>query len=506
MFLTCDILLVGVNARYSHTSLGIRYLKANLAELENRCEIAEFTINENEDAIVEKILLKKPKIVGFGVYIWNALNIEKIINIIKAVEPSIMIVLGGPEVSHEPFRVDWKSADIIMQGEAEESFYHLCLGLLNNKKPTQKVLYAQMPDTKKLKLPYYLYTDHDIQNRYTYVESSRGCPFSCEFCLSAIDERVRYFDMESIMKSFEELWQRGVRSFKFIDRTFNLNITFANKLMDFFLSKDEPYSLHFEVVPDNFPTRLREKIKQFPPHSLQLEVGIQTLNEEILQNINRKMDVKKALDNIVFLENETKAHLHLDLIIGLPGESIESFAKNLNRLKEITNSEIQLGILKKLSGTTIDRWDEKFGMVYSDKPPYEILQNDFISYLELQKLKRFARFWDLVYNSGNFHQTKEYIWADTTVYDGFYEFSEWVYSQTDSTWQISLMRLSELVFNYLTNYKHHDKTLIADTILKDIIKVEGRKVPGFLREYVTHIPNLKNLYLNKAQKRQILRS
>jgi len=161
-----DILLVGVNARYSHTSLGIRFLKANLKELEDRCEIAEFTINENEDAIVEKILLKKPKIVGIGVYIWNALNVEKIINIIKAVEPSIMIVLGGPEVSYEPFRVDWKSADFIIKGEGELGFYYLCLGVLNDKSPTQKVIFAQMPDTKKLKLPYYLYTDHDIQKIY----------------------------------------------------------------------------------------------------------------------------------------------------------------------------------------------------------------------------------------------------------------------------------------------------------------------------------------------------
>jgi len=218
------------------------------------------------------------------------------------------------------------------------------------------------------------------------------------------------------------------------------------------------------------------------------------------------MDLEKVVDNISFLENETNAHLHLDLIIGLPGESVTSFADNLNRLKEITNSEIQLGILKKLSGTTIDRWDKKFGMIYSPKPPYEILQNNFISYLELQKLKRFARFWDLVYNSGNFHKTKEYIWADSTVYDGFYEFSEWIYDQTESTWQISLMRLSELLFTYLTEHKDHDKKLVADTILSDIIRIEGRKVPGFLREYATHIPNLKKLYLDKAHKRQMLRS
>ncbi len=500
-----DILLVGVNSRYSHTSLGLRYLKANLEELKPQCEIVEFTINENEDSIVENILLKTPKIVGIGVYIWNAMQVKKIVDILKSVSPYVKIIIGGPEVSHLPLRVDFENADFIIQGEGEVSFYHLCKSLLNHKEISQRVIRAITPDTKKIKLPYEEYTSHDIEHRLIYVEASRGCPFECEFCLSAIDERVRYFDLDRVLSEFEKLWDKGVRGFKFIDRTFNLNIAYANKIMDFFLSKDEPYSLHFEVVPDNFPTRLKEKLKLFPPYSLQLEIGIQSLNEEILANINRRMNITKATQNISFLERETDAHLHVDLIIGLPGESIESFARNLNLLKEITNSEIQLGVLKRLSGTTISRWDEKFGMIYSKTPPYEILQNNFISYLELQKLKRFARFWDLVYNSGNFHKTKDFIWQDSTVYDGFYHFSEWIYSQTKSTWQISLMRLSELVFRYLTEVKGFDKTLVADTILEDIIKVEGRKVPGFLREYATHIPNLKNLYLDKARKRQILR-
>ena len=500
-----DILLVGVNSRYSHTSLGLRYLRANLEELKEKSQIIEFTINENEDSIVENILLKNPKIVGIGVYIWNALQVKKIVDILKAVIPHVKIVLGGPEVSYLPLRVDFSNADFIIQGEGEISFYHLCKSLLSGKEVTQNIIKAIMPDTKKIKLPYNEYTPHDIEHRLIYVEASRGCPFECEFCLSAIDERVRYFDVDKVLSEFEKLWDRGVRGFKFIDRTFNLNIAYANKIMDFFLAKDEPYSLHFEVVPDNFPTRLKEKLKLFPPHSLQLEIGIQSLNKEILANINRRMDIQKARENIAFLENETNAHLHVDLIIGLPGESIDSFAKNLNLLKEITNSEIQLGVLKKLSGTTISRWDKKYGMIYSKTPPYEILQNNFISYLELQKLKRFARFWDLVYNSGNFHKTKDFIWQDTTVYDGFYHFSEWIYSQTLSTWQISLMRLSELIFNYLTKEKSFDKRLVADSILDDIIKVEGRKVPGFLREYATHIPNLKNLYLDKARKRQVLR-
>lgn len=501
-----EIVLVGINSRYTHTSFGLRYLFANLHELQSKAIIQEYVIKSDPATIVEKILAVHPKIVGIGVYIWNAADVHEVVEILHKVAPEVTIVLGGPEVSHKPFRINWQHADYIVQGEGEVTFYELCKALSEKTPPTQKILQATLPELKTLQLPYRYYSDHDIGNRYIYVEASRGCPFECEFCLSAIDERVRGFDMNALLSEFETLWQKGARNFKFIDRTFNLNIKLANRLMDFFLAKEEPYTLHFEVIPDNFPERLKERIKQFPKGSLQLEIGIQTLNPEILANINRRMNLQKVQENIAFLENETNAHLHLDLIIGLPGECVESFTQNLNRLKTMTNSEIQIGILKKLSGTTLDRHDKKYGMIYSDTPPYEILQNDLISFAMLQKLKRFSRFWDLTYNSGNFYKTINYLWQDSTVYDGFFAFSEWIYRQTESTWQISLMRLSELLFRYLTEELHHDTTSIADAMIEDIIKVEGRKVPGFLREYATHIPNLKRLYMQKHQKRQILRA
>jgi len=500
-----DIILLGVNSRYSHTALGLRYIRANLRELRDISKIVERTINEDIYSIVEEVLLYQPKIVGVGTYIWNAINVKKIISIIKKVSPETFVILGGPEVSYLPLRVDFKETDYIIRGEGEITFYELAKAILLNNPPKDKIIQGVTPEVKKLKLPYDEYSDKDIKNRYIYVESSRGCPFHCEFCLSSLDKQVRYFDFEKIIYEFDKLWSRGVRSFKFIDRTFNLNIKFALRLMEYFLSKDDEYSLHFEVVPDNFPNRLKEKLKEFPPHSLQLEIGLQSLNEEILQNISRKMDITKTKANISFLENETNAHLHLDLIIGLPGESLESFRANLNELTSITNSEIQLGILKKLSGTPISRWDKKFSMQYCDEPPYEIVQNSLIDFFQMQEMKRFARFWDLIYNSGNFHKTKEYIWIDSTVYDGFLELAKWIYSQTKSTYQISLMRLSELLFTYLGDIKGLDKKMIAKSILDDIIRVEGRKVPGFLHKYVEHIPNLKKMALNKAKKRQMLR-
>ena len=501
-----EIVLVGINSRYTHTSFGLRYLFANLHELQPKAVIQEYVIKSDPATIVENILAVNPKIVGIGVYIWNATDVHEVVEILHKVAPEVTIVLGGPEVSHKPFRINWQHADYIVQGEGEITFYELCNTILQNIPPYEKILQATMPTLKTLQLPYRYYSDHDISNRYIYVEASRGCPFECEFCLSAIDERVRGFDMDKLLAEFEMLWQRGARNFKFIDRTFNLNIKLANQLMDFFLAKKEPYTLHFEVIPDNFPERLKERIKQFPKGSLQLEIGIQTLNPEILANINRRMNLQKVQENIAFLENETHAHLHLDLIIGLPGESVESFADNLNRLKAMTDSEIQIGILKKLSGTTLDRHDDKYHMVYSDTPPYEILQNDFISFAMLMKLKRFSRFWDLTYNSGNFYRTINYLWKEQTVYDGFFAFSEWIYTQTESTWQISLMRLSELLFRYLTEELHFDKTVIADKMIEDIIKIRGRKIPGILQQHASHIPNLKQLYLQKNQKRQILRA
>ncbi len=292
-----------------------------------------------------------------------------------------------------------------------------------------------------------------------------------------------------------------MRSFKFIDRTFNQGIERANKFMDFFLSKEPPYFIHFEVVPDNFPSSLKERIKQFPPASLQLEVGIQTLNPEISNNIYRKLNIEKIEKNLNFLDNETKAHLHVDLIVGLPGESLEEFGKNLDRLYSMTKCEIQIGILKKLSGTTIDRHDKIYVMKYNNKPPYDILQNDLIPFSMMQKIKRFARFWDLVYNSGNFKKSVTYLFVDGKVYDGFFAFSEWIYSQTLSTWQISLDRLAKLLFEYITTQLHVEEFELKKLLIDDINVIKGRKLPKFLRIYESKEEKneKKSLTFNKRQ-------
>ena len=499
------IILSTLNSRFTHSAIGLRYIYANMQELQEDTTILEFSINDAIQTVAEKILLHEPDIVGLGVYIWNASEIRELIHIIKKVSPKTTIVLGGPEVTYLPFRVNYDDADYIIQGEGDLAFYKLCKNIIENK-PQERISRMSLPNLKEIQLPYKYYTDDDIKNRYIYVEISRGCPFECEFCLSSMDEKVRAFNLDEVLAAFETLWQRGARNFKFVDRTFNLNMKAANRILDFFLAKEPPYFAHFEVIPDHFPASLREKIKSFPHGALQLEIGIQTLNLEIANNISRQLKLDKIKENIAFLENETTAHIHLDLIVGLPGESLESFGANLDELMQMSSCEIQIGILKKLSGTHISRHDITFGMVYSDIPPYDILKNSQLSFEDIQIMKRFARFWDLFYNSGNFKRSVKLLWNDGTqapkVFANFYAFGLWIYEQTDSTWKISLQRQGELLFAYLSEVKNIDAQSIANVMLEDIMKLKGRAVPHYLKPYAKDFQANAKLGTSGFNKRQ----
>ena len=498
-----NIILTTLNSRFSHSSLGLRYLYANLRELKPQAEILEFVINSSVQTIAEQILEKKPKIIGIGVYIWNAFDIGELVKIIKKVSPETIIVIGGPEVSYTPLRVNFDAADYIISGEGEDSFYAICKELLDGTCTQPRVIFSPKVDFEKIVLPYDDYTDFDIANRHIYVENARGCPFECEFCLSSIETKMRYLDIDIFLNEIDKLWNRGARSFKFIDRTFNIKISYAKAILDYFLAKQEDYFLHFEVIPDNFPEELRDLIKQFKPGCLQLEVGIQTLNLDVAKQIHRNLKIDKIKDNLSFLSQETNAHMHIDLIIGLPSEDIESFGRNLNQLYTLSTGEIQVGILKKLSGTTLDRHDKIYGMVYNDAPPYDILKNDLISFDLMQDMKRFARFWDIIYNSGNFQKTTALLFSDGKVYENFYDFSKWLYKRSESTYKISLDRIAQFLYEYLSN--SYDKELIANAILQDVMSVEGRSFPTFLKKIIPDTYDFAQKEVSKANKRQQLR-
>src|SRR5450830_944747 len=452
------ILLTTLNARYAHASLGLRYLLANMGDLQNETQIHEFVIGARSTDIVEKILAYRqpdqPLIVGFGVYIWNVVEITQVVAILKRVAPDIVVVLGGPEVSHETNDQEIiRLADYVITGWGDVTFPALCQQLIHGPKPLMKVHAGQQPPMSEIKLPYTLYSDQDIRHRTLYVEASRGCPFKCEFCLSALDKTAWPFDIDTFLLEMESLYQRGARLFKFVDRTFNLNIKTSLKIMQFFLDKlaanpDDPVYAHFEVVPDHLPDALKEGIMRFPPGTLQFEIGIQSFNPEVQALVSRRQNNDKAADNIRWLCANSHAHLHVDLIAGLPGEDLESFARGFDRLLALKPHEIQFGILKRLRGTPIIRHTQDFGMVYDPHPPYTILANRHIDFATMQRLVRFARYWDLVANSGRFTHTI-HVLLGARPFDGFMAFADWLYANTDATHRIALDRLAAMVGRWL---------------------------------------------------------
>jgi radical SAM superfamily enzyme YgiQ (UPF0313 family) len=488
-----DIVLTTLNAKYIHAAFGLRYLMANLGELRARACLVEFDINQRPLDIAEVLLARNPRIIGLGVYIWNVSETLEVVSAIRRVSPETTIILGGPEVSYE-----WETqpivelADYVITGEADLKFAEVCEQLLRGEKPATKIIPAELPDVNRLALPYDLYNDDDIAHRIIYVEASRGCPFTCEFCLSSLDIPVRQFPLEKMLAELERLIARGVKQFKFVDRTFNLNLNVSRALLQFFLERYEAgMFFHFEMVPDRLPEALREVIAKFPAGSLQFEVGIQTFNDNTAALISRRQNYARLADNFRFLRETTGVHIHADLIVGLPGESLDSFGVGFDRLLALHPQEIQVGILKRLRGTPISRHDEAWGMKYSAGPPYEILQNKLISFAEMQRLRRFAKYWDLLGNSGNFVESVALIWRDgASPFRSFLQFSNWLFARVRRTDTIALLRLMELLFEFLTQERALDASTVATTLWRDYQRGGRREKPGFL---AAHLPSGANL-------------
>lgn len=449
-----NIILATINAKYIHASLGLRYLYAQMGDLQHSTELLEFTINQNVDVIVEDILQKNPAIIGFGVYIWNTIITERVISLIKTIRPDIRIILGGPEISHETeLQSIAKNADFIITGQADFAFAQLCHSIIDEKAPEQQIIRPANFGLNQLAYPYRYYSDEDIAHRVLYVEASRGCPFKCEFCLSSLDKTAWPFDLDAMLFELEALYMRGARHFKFVDRTFNLKIKNSLKILDFFLDKiinqQETLFLHFELIPDHLPDALKEKLVLFPPDCLQFEIGIQSFTPEVQDNISRRQDNDKSTDNITWLKENTHAHLHVDLIFGLPGETFEQFGASFNRLFSIRPHEIQMGILKRLRGTPIVRHEQEFMMKYNPDPPYDILQTSTVDYFLIRRINRFARYWDMIVNSGRFSATIDF-WLDQNAFEQFLTLSDSIFERCGQTHKIELKRLFRLVHQTLT--------------------------------------------------------
>lgn len=507
-----DIVLTTLNAKYSHAAFGLRYLLVNLGNLQSRACLMEFDINQRPVDIAEVLLAQQPKIIGLGVYIWNVVPATELVALLKRLHPELIIILGGPEVSYEvESQRIVQLADHVITGEADLKFAEACDALLNLSASLPKVIPADLPDFTQLALPYDLYNAQDIAHRVVYVEASRGCPFTCEFCLSSLDIPVRQAPLPSFLDAMQKLLDRGVRQFKFVDRTFNLNVAISRAILEFFLGRHRPGMFyHFEMIPDRLPEGLREIIAAFPPGTLQFEVGIQTFNSDVAERIRRRQNYERMEDNFRFLREQTGVHIHADLIAGLPGEDLQSFADGFDRLIALRPHEIQVGILKRLRGTPIVRHDTEWEMVYHPQPPYELLRNKSLNFATMQRLRRFARYWDLLGNSGNFVETTPLLWRSEaeqssssfaapsvparsstdmgvlscSPFHAFMRLSEWLHARGARTDGIALSRLMELMFTYLTQELQRDAVAIAKTLWRDYQRGGRADKPSFLREYL----------------------
>jgi hypothetical protein len=407
------------------------------------------------------------------------------------------IILGGPEAAYLPEDAEiLRHADWVIQGEGEEVFRALAALVLEtgaasdatgamaplrqaplHRAPGTTVSWRRAPDAARIRgLPpvrevrgkiiearpldpaslapgYRLYTNEDLRRKLVYVEASRGCPFGCEFCLSSLDRQVREFPLEGFLAEMELLLDRGARTFKFLDRTFNLDIDRARRILEFFLERLRPsLCVHFEMVPGRFPPELRETLSRFPAGSLRLELGIQTFNGETAALIGRSSDPERELEVLRFLKERTKAIVHADLIAGLPGEDLASFGRGFDRLWTVRPAEIQPGILKRLPGTPLARRDKDWGMVYSPLPPYEVLETAVLPARDLDRLKNFARFWELILNRGAFEDLVPTLFpGEKPVFGPFMALSDWLLKRFGRNWGIDRRDLRAALEERLDN-------------------------------------------------------
>lgn len=446
-----DILLAALNARYAHPSLGLRSLRANLGALRERSSLLEFDLASPPGAVADALLRDAPRVLAFGVYIWNTRPLAAVLEAVRLRSPQTRIVLGGPELAEEGIP-EWSArADLLVCGEAEGVFEEACRGLLTGRSPADPVLHAPTPDLDGVLLPDGEYSVEDLRHRVTYVESSRGCPFGCEYCLSSRDRTVRTFPDARVFESLDRLIRRGARRFKFVDRTFNLDSGRAAAQLSFWLERLRPgMSVQFEAVPERFPPEVRTLLRRFPPGALRLEIGVQTLDPRVSETVGRRVDPARVEETFRFLREETRVDVHADLIAGLPGEDLDGFARSFNRMVEWNPAEIQVGLLKRLRGTSIGRHDMEHGMRYSADPPYELIASASLGGEQVRRIKRFARYWDRMVNRGALRDAVALLWRNSgEPFEAFLDFSDWAFERMGRDWGLPLDRLAVALADYL---------------------------------------------------------
>ena len=439
------VLLAAINAKYIHSNLGIYSLKTygekmlkewGLAE-QAEISLAEYTINHQMEQILQDIYKRKPDVIGFSCYIWNISYVKVILADIKKVLPDVKIWAGGPEVSYhgEAFLKEEPAVDLVMMGEGEITFAHFLKALLEGEDLKQvpglmvrnadgtftDTGFRQVMDMSQIPFPYAFMDMKELEHRIIYYESSRGCPFSCAYCLSSIDKKLRFRSLDLVLPVLEWFLQAKVPQVKFVDRTFNCKKSHAMAIWQYIRDHDNGVTnFHFEIAADLLDKDELDLLSTMRPGLVQLEIGVQSTNEKTLEAIRRKTDIEEIREITETINSWHNIHQHLDLIAGLPWEDLESFKKSFNDVYEMEPEQLQLGFLKVLKGSYMEELIPTCDLLYSAAPPYEVLCTKWLSYGDVLELKDIEEMTEVHYNSRQFTCTlKELEKEFDTPYEMF---------------------------------------------------------------------------------------
>ena len=493
-----SIILTTLNSKYIHTNLAIRYLKANAPEFD--ITLREYTLKDTLENILEDLLSRKPKIIGFSVYIWNVEKTLQLIKLLKEKDPTLTIFMGGPEVSYdaEKFLTENSEFKGVMVGEGEETFKELA-GHYVEKNPQNlknmtgicyrdgdQIIHNGWRQIMDLSSIPFIYKDlSEFKNRIIYYESSRGCPFSCSYCLSSIDKKLRFRDTETVKKELQFFIDNKVPQVKFVDRTFNCKHDHAMAIWKYINEHDNGVTnFHFEISADLLREEELQEMSTMRPGLIQLEIGVQSTNPDTIKAIHRTMDFEKLKGIVDRIHSFGNIHQHLDLIAGLPYEDYDSFRHSFNDVYALKPQQLQLGFLKVLKGSHMMEMCREYGIVYKTQEPYEVLSTKWLDYDHVLKLKTVENMVEVYYNSGQFQNTLEYLekfFPDAfSIYERLGSFyMEKGYGDVSHT----RMRRYEILLEFLEDVPEISMDQVKDQMVYDLYLRENLKSrPGFARD------------------------
>ena len=460
------ILLVAINAKYIHSNLAVHSLRASATPYQDSIEIAEYTINQRKEEILRDIYLRKPDLLCFSVYLWNLEYVEAVQREFHKLCPEVPIWAGGPEVSFETKAYLEKREELtgIMIGEGEDTFRELCahyageghsLSDINGiafRGEGGEILFTKPREPKCLSDVPFCYDDlEEYANRIIYYESSRGCPFSCSYCLSSVDKKLRFRDLELVKKELQFFIDKKVPQVKFVDRTFNCDPARSLTIWQYLIEHDKGITnFHFEVSADLLNEEELELISKMRPGLIQLEIGVQSTNEVTIKEIRRIMKLERVKEAVKRIRQGGNVHQHLDLIAGLPFEDYQSFRHSFDEIYALWPNQLQLGFLKVLKGSFLYENAKRYGTVWKDEPPYEVLYTKWLSFEEVLKIKLVEEMLEVYYNSGQFEVTMKLLYAITeSMFDLFLELGGYYEEKGYAGMQHSRLRRCEILLGFL---------------------------------------------------------